>query len=156
MELSNAIVTGCRGSATFRRIIARLELSADVVYVNWARNGVLPRQVEGALLPNVTSGPTGTRYIWIIVRRGLTGEYLSSVIAHELQHAVEVVEDPTLTTAAAIEEKFAREQRGHGSRILETGAAVRIGRTVYDELRRGQKGFAVPCRLHQRHFSAMQ
>jgi hypothetical protein len=135
-ELTAAIVAGCRCSATFQRIVARLDLSADVVYVNWARNGTLPRLVEAAFLPNVTAAPDGTRYLWVIVRRGLSGEYLSSVIAHELQHALEVAEDPTLRTAAAVEERFARDQRGNGSHILETDAAVGIGRTVYDELRR--------------------
>jgi hypothetical protein len=41
-ELTAAIEAGCRCSETFRRIVARLGLSADVVYVNWARNGTLP------------------------------------------------------------------------------------------------------------------
>ena len=41
--LTAAIAAGCRCSETFRRIVARLDVSADVVYVSWARNGTLPR-----------------------------------------------------------------------------------------------------------------
>jgi hypothetical protein len=39
-------------------------------------------------------------------------------------------------TAAAIDERFARDARGFGQHVFETAAALRIGRTVYDELRR--------------------
>ena len=67
-ELTAAIVGGCRCSETFRRIVARLELSADVVYVTWARNGTLPRLVEAAFLPNVTAAPDASSLLHRLAR----------------------------------------------------------------------------------------
>ena len=47
--------------------------------------------------------------------------------------------------AAAVEERFARDARGYGRHRFETAAAVRIGRTVYDELRKPE-----PCVYRRR------
>jgi hypothetical protein len=146
-ELGAAVALGCRGSRTFQRLVAQIDGSSGIVYVNWARLGGIPAGVEAALQGDPSRAADGTRYLHVRVRKGSTGEYLSSIIAHELQHALEVLEDPALVNAAAIEERFARDARGYGGHVFETAAAVRIGRTVHDELRRTR---ALRLRPHPR------
>ncbi len=112
----------------------QIDASNGVVYVTWARQGILPDRVLAALQLKMSVTPTGYRYLWIVLRKGLEPAFLPSVIGHELQHAAEVLADPTITTTGALEERFAQPLRGHAARVLETIAAVRAGQNIRREL----------------------
>jgi hypothetical protein len=130
-ELQEAIAVGCRGSATFRELVRQIAASDGIVYVVWARPGILPAGVLAALQLKISATPNGSRYLWIAVSKWLEGPYLTSVVGHELQHAVEVLGDPRITTTAALEARFAA---GRTARVLETQAAVHAGAMIRREL----------------------
>jgi hypothetical protein len=138
-ELQEAIAVGCRGSATFRDLVRRIDGSDGIVYVTWARPGSLPTKVLAALQLKISATPRSDRYLWIAVSKWLKGPSLPSVIGHELQHAVEVLADPTVRATDALEARFAP---GQTARVLETPAAVRAGAKIRRELQRMRP----PCR----------
>jgi hypothetical protein len=133
VELQEAIAVGCRGSATFRELVRQIGASDGIVYVIWARPGVLPTGVLAALQLKISAAPSGSRYLWIAVSKWLEGPYLASVVGHELQHALEVLGDPRIKTTAALEARFAQ---GRTARVLETPAGVRAGEKIRRELQR--------------------
>jgi hypothetical protein len=123
---------GCRRSATFRRLVRRIEQLRGVVYV--VSKMKLPVATEGALLHRITVTPDGSRCLWIVVKRDRLSPYLVGVLGHELQHALEVLEDQDIRTAEEIEELFRRHRPSHQGQVLETDAALAAGEKVVSEL----------------------
>jgi hypothetical protein len=103
-----------------------------IVYVHHSPS--LPKGLEGALLSNIVSTPDGTRYLTVAVRPNVTGDHLIAVIAHELQHAIEVLASPA-TTSTEVERLPANRGSTYGEHVAETDAAQVIGRTVEHELK---------------------
>src|SRR5438552_2235191 len=81
-------------SATFRRLVAEIEGSDGIVYVE---PGSCRHGVRSCLLLSVTRAG-GFRLLRIVVDPFRSPWDLTASIGHELQHVVEVLSNPSLTT----------------------------------------------------------
>ncbi len=124
---------GLEHSATFAALVAELAHSDVIVYIQPAPD--LPSSLCGRLflLPNGTN----QRYLRIQVRLdGLSPKDAVALMAHELQHAVEVSRAREVRDAKALASLYARiGDRGLGPDWYETAAAQRTERKVLLELR---------------------
>ena len=87
----------------------------------------------------VTAG--NRRYLKVVVNRELARDRLTSVIAHELQHAREVAEAANVRSSAEMGGLFKRLDSGRCVLIrscTETDAAVRLQAAVLGELNAGR------------------
>jgi hypothetical protein len=125
--------TGLARSATFRWLVKTLGQSDVIVYVEPKRT----RQALGGYLAHsiVTAG--GYRYLRVAIEvHGADGR-LVPLLAHELQHAVEVSQDPEARDADGLERLFSRLAIMFGcagSTCSETQAAKDIEATVRTEI----------------------
>ncbi len=125
-----SIATG--RSPTLRALVEQLTVHGGVVYVTPSIS--VPQGREASLLHAMWASG-GLRYLRILVRWGLPEDYLVAVIAHEVQHVLEVLEAPEVHDARSMQELFDRI----GVRSLdayETDAAREIQTKVFGELRR--------------------
>jgi hypothetical protein len=125
-RLTELIASGMRRSRTFARLSDTLAKHRAIVHVSWSTS--LWADLTGALLNHVGRGADGTRYLRVVVRRGKADDAIIATIAHELQHAIEVVE----TGASDIEGAY--PEKSQYTVVHETVAAKRIGETVRREL----------------------
>jgi hypothetical protein len=138
------IQEGMTRSPTFRAVVAALSASDVVAYVQTSlrmKTATNSTDPGGYLVHQVTKAG-GLRYVQIAVNPTLGRDRLISVIAHELQHAVEIAHDPTVDSEEAVRALF-RRLSGFNSgmcapdrRCMETDAAVRVGNSVLRELRK--------------------
>lgn len=129
---------GCGGSATFRSLVRRIEELRGFVYVTSTVK--LPATTEGVLLHRIQLTPDGSRCLWILVKRDRLMVYRVGVLGHELQHAVEVLENPDIRSSDDIERLFRRQRPGNDGQRFETDAALAAGDRVVSELAKRQGG----------------
>lgn len=117
-------------SQTLRALIAAINATNGIVYLNVGRCG----RLRACLLHRVTlAGPSRVLNVLVDLPRGDAD--LTASIGHELQHALEVLSDSTITTDVGIRAFFLI----HGLKIrgvLETRAAIAAGDAVRDEMHR--------------------
>lgn len=134
--MQNALGAAVYRSATLRRIAVSLRERHAIVYVRW--NPVLPRLVNGAVRPRVVVGGE-VRYLWIDLRPDEVSDRLMAVIAHEAQHALEIL-DSGLEDSAAVTGMY-RRLSGHGqTHVYDTAGARDAGRDVARELKAHSRG----------------
>ena len=129
------IEKGIAQSETFRRLVDILDRSDVIVYVEpkMTRPGV-----AGFLSHRVVDAG-GRRYMQIEMEFRGDSVRILSLLAHELQHAVEVSQDPEARDLKAVDRLFARiaSTRGCGANdCVETEAAVHVQDAVEAELKR--------------------
>ena len=127
------IDAGISGSATFRGLIATLNESDVIVYIA----PKLTRNTLGGYLAHNIVSQGQHRYLRIAVDIAGTKHHLVSLLAHELQHAVEVAQAPDARDAQSLERLFSRLAVGFGcggSGCFETRAAKAIQKIVRAEL----------------------
>jgi len=121
---------GYTHSPTFAALVAYLERSDLYVYIEEVPR--LPGALEGRLL--VLQPAHGFRYVRIqIARRGGPNDSIA-VLAHELRHAIEVADDPSVTNAQTLIALYRRIGIDHGNNEYDTIAAQETGRRVLKEL----------------------
>jgi hypothetical protein len=123
--------TGMRRSPTFAELVKAVNATDVIVYIEPVRE--LPRALAGRLLLLPIS--TSQRYLRIQVRRDLPPRDLIALIGHELRHAIEIAQEPTVRDNAAMISLFQRI--GHSSsdwHTFDTSAAQSIGWRVRQEL----------------------
>jgi hypothetical protein len=129
---------GVPRSPTLRDLIAALNRSDVIVYVE--SRGRMRTGFSAYLVHRiVTAG--NHRYLKVVVNRELARNHLTSVIAHELQHAREVAEAADVRSGADMEALFKRLDSGLCVLIrscTETDAAVRLEAAVMRELNGGR------------------
>jgi hypothetical protein len=121
-------------SPTFRKLAGAISLTDGIVYVE---EGVCRHSVRACLTQSVTA-VAGFRFLRILIdTRGLStldGRLdLMATIGHELWHAMEVLGDRTLTTAAAVFFFYARAAPT-ANEAVETAAAVAMGLKIRNEV----------------------
>jgi len=128
------IEAGIRRSDTFRRLVDRLDASDVIVYIE-------PKQtrdaLDGYLSHNIAVGGT-FRYLHIRIGTHGAENRLIAVLAHELQHAVEVVQAPEARDAKGLESMFrhlAIPFGCDGATCYETQASKDVEDAVRDELK---------------------
>jgi hypothetical protein len=138
-EIRRLMADGYGRSATFRALVDRVHQSAAMVVVQF---GLCANGRFRSCVTNV-GGDSRMRHIRIKVNTRTTDDRLIATIAHELQHAVEILED---TAAIDAESALALYRRiGTGtcrdglSEACETNAALAIERAVLNELDRAER-----------------
>jgi hypothetical protein len=120
---------GFTRSPTFARLMARLEQSDVIVYVEEAS---LPSTLDGRIMMLPVSH--GRRYVRIqLALRGAPDEAIA-VLGHELQHAIEVAQDAGVIDPKTFAALYRRIGTRGGPEIYDTLAAQDVGRTVRREL----------------------
>jgi len=118
-------------SQAFRRLVEIINASDGTVYVEEGKCG---QGVRACLVTVTMAG--ANRNLWVKVDTGAADEDLMGSIGHELQHAIEVLSDRTVTSGAAMYffylKKGSRSQTG----TFETRAAVEAGEAVRAEVRK--------------------
>ena len=123
--------TGMRRSPTFAELVKAVNATDVIVYIEPVRE--LPKALAGRLLLLPIS--TNQRYLRIQVRRDLPPRDLIALMGHELRHALEIAQEPTVRDTAAMISLFQRI--GHSSsdwHTFDTNAAQAIGWRVRQEL----------------------
>lgn len=121
---------GFRESWTFAALVARIQRSDVIVYVEEVPR--LPNALNGRMmmLPRVN----GFRYIRIQLVSHGTPEDAIAVLAHELQHAVEVADAVEVIDTSGLERLYQRIGVRQGPQVYDTHAAQDMGRAVRREL----------------------
>jgi len=132
--IAAALVEADRRSPTFNALVRTIEGTDGIVYVE---RGICRRGVHACLTHAVTSGG-GFRFLRILVDSVDDVVELMATIGHELRHAIEVLSEPSVRTAAAAYNFYSREA-ATGRDVFETPAAVRAGVAVADELARSHR-----------------
>ena len=125
---------GMSRSATFRRLVDLLDHSDVIVYAE----PKMTRQALGGYLSHSIVRGGDYRYVHIAVDvRGASGR-LVPLLAHELQHAIEIAEHPDVRDAQSVEQLFDRLAITFGcgsTTCSETQAAKDVETTVGAELK---------------------
>ena len=125
-----AVAMGLDRSATFRRLHDTIDASDGMVYV---MEGQCRRSVRACLLMRVTvAGPYRVLLIRVDPQKA-SGCELVGVIGHELQHAIEVLMDPTIRSDAALYWMFYDIGKA-GPERFETVKALAVGHAVEREV----------------------
>jgi hypothetical protein len=124
------IETGMARSATFRRLVHRIEASDVFVYVQL--QPVLPTGIGGVL--EFVGAGGDVRFLRITLAGQYHRSMLVALLGHELQHAVEVAEAPNVRSAAQLERLYRTIGHPVGRHRYDSVAARFAGQTVRDEL----------------------
>ena len=128
---------GAWESPTFRGLVRAIVAHNGIVYVE---DGVCLHGVHACLLMNVTPA-AGYRILQIVIdRQGVMAHRrrldVIATIGHELCHAMEVLADRSITSAAAIFQFYAG-RAATANPTFETRAAIATGLKVRSELGHG-------------------
>jgi DNA-binding PadR family transcriptional regulator len=128
------IETGIRRSETFRHLVDTLNASDVIVYIEPKQT----REALGGYLSHKVTAGGAFRYLRVkIVTQGAENR-LISVLAHELQHAVEVAQAPEARDAeslANVVRRLAFQFGCDSTTCYETQASRDVEHAVRDELR---------------------
>jgi len=132
----NALLeAGMAQSATFRQVVEALDRSDVIVYVE----PKVTHAALGAFLRHHVVVAGGFRYLHVDMNLTGSRRWLIPLLAHELQHAVEVSQDPAVHDEQGVDQLFIRLHVGFGcgeSSCAETAAAKSAEATVREELKR--------------------
>jgi hypothetical protein len=131
-QVVSVIRDGLSRSATFASLLTTLNESDVVAYVEalWK----MPPGLEGYLNHEVLASG-GRRYVRIMVDIQLGHDRLIKIIAHELQHAVEVAQAADVRSDEDVRKLFERLDSGQcRRRCTETDSALDVQRSVWTEL----------------------
>jgi hypothetical protein len=131
------IIEAAAQSKTFRGLVDWINTTDGVVYVEEGQCG---HGVRACLLMTMTiSGPNRLLQIRIDPRKA-DRDFMAS-IGHELQHAVEVLSNPTIRSSSRMILLFHRTGNDWGDGF-ETAAALKAGLAVREELQKSAAGHA--------------
>lgn len=128
---ADALRLGSERSQTFRELIAQLEESDVIVYVE-TRTLLLRRAAGSTRLAAATAS---RRYVRVVLSRDSLMFDRVAVLAHELQHAVEIARSEVKDDGAmqALFNTIGRPSDSDWT-AYETEAAIEAGRVVRSEL----------------------
>jgi hypothetical protein len=132
-RLSQLLRNGVARSATFKALVDRIEASNVIVYL--ALNPIMKKNLSGTLTWMTKAGDY--RYVRASISPDLTHDQMIATLAHELQHAVEVVDDPNViseNTLVALYRRIGRPNGNLSTTAWETEAAQETGYQVRREL----------------------
>jgi hypothetical protein len=133
-KISALINAGLARSSTFQHLVETLDRSDVIVYVDTK----LTRPALGAYLAHTVVVAGGVRYLHIAIDAHGAERHLVPLLAHELQHALEVAGDPTVRDSESMDRLFERlavEFGCGGTTCAETQAAKDVEAAVGAELK---------------------
>ena len=131
-RIAELLREGMAMSATLRGLVAALEASDVIVHVSFAHSPAL----NGYLTHQLTAAGSH-RYLRVVLKARLSNRESIPVLAHELQHALEVARSPEVRDSEAMRELFRRigTPALNSALVHETEEALRVQRQVRAELR---------------------
>jgi hypothetical protein len=135
-ELKTLFEQGLLQSPTLRALVAEIEATPVLVFAECQLR--LPIGVAGRL--NFVTSVNGVRYVRVAIDCTMTPRWQVSLLAHEIQHALEIGRHPDVVDVDAMESLY--EDIGFSSardgleRHFETAAARAVQRAVNAELGR--------------------
>ena len=133
-RLTNALREGVRQSPTFRDLVARLDQTSGLVHLVSSRCLTRVSEPRACLDHNIrVSG--GFRFLRVNVHPSESGVTLLALIAHELQHALEILADDSIMTFEDVEKLYERIGTKRRSGTVETEAALCVQDVVLREAR---------------------
>lgn len=132
-RLEQLLKEGSRRSATFKSLVDRIEASNVIVYV--ALNPMMKSSLSGMLTWMTRAGDF--RYVRASISKDLTPDQMIATLAHELQHAVEVIDDPNVIdeeSLVALYRRIGQQNSNAAPARWETIAAQQAGYRVRREL----------------------
>jgi hypothetical protein len=128
------VTSGIARSATFRWLVDRVGELNGIVYIkaSFYMNDHTKRVLSGALSHQISMA--GAHRVLHVMVAPESGDRPIVTMAHELQHAIEVLEAPDVATEAAVDRLFERIGMHAGTGIFETQAALDVERAVVREL----------------------
>jgi hypothetical protein len=132
-EVLDAIETGAQASETLRELIAHVEASDIVVYV------VLRPSPSPSVAAHVSfiSAAGGRRYVYIVIDPRYGGCQLTALLGHELQHVVEIADEPSVVDERSLAEFYRRigfATNGWALERFESQRAIDAGQRVMREM----------------------
>jgi hypothetical protein len=126
------IADGMARSATFRDLVARIEASDVIVYLE--TQPALGQGLSACL--TWMGGTPQARYLRASVRPDLSARDALAMIAHELQHVVELIDHPTVQSERGLTDLYQRigHRTGTTGDRWDTTAALKAGDRVRTEL----------------------
>jgi hypothetical protein len=145
--VSALVADGYARSSTFKRIVDTIGRTDGIVYIVAAPCPA--RAMRGCLL-HTMHATRQARYLWILIRMDYSRSRVIATIAHELQHAAEVLQHhPDIRSAVAMRSFYSSGEAGPSgvlqawdSRSFETVAAIDVGDAVEAELQAGSHAVA--------------
>ena len=120
-----------RGSLTFKGLVAAIQMSDGIVYIE---PGTCGHGVRACLkIWMQASGPNRFLRIEIAPSHSQDDRDIMAAIGHELQRAIEVLTDPAVRDGVTMFNMLKRTAPTDGNRF-ETTRAVNVGNAIYDEL----------------------
>ena len=131
-ELRALMAHGLMRSPTLRLLVAALDQTDVVVYVQPA----LIRRGLGGYVPHLVVANDNVRYVFAVVAPDMSRNARIGVIAHELQHVVEIARAPDVGRTQPVADLFARIgfRNRDASNAYETIDALATERAVRAEL----------------------
>jgi hypothetical protein len=132
-RLTQLLRDGAARSTTFKALVDRIEASNVIVYA--AFNPLMKPSLSGTLTWMTRAG--GYRYVRASISTDLTTDQMIATLAHELQHAVEVIQDETVideNSLVAMYRKIGQQSSFAAPSRWETEAAQQTGFQVRREL----------------------
>jgi len=132
-RLEQVLKDGAARSATFRALVDRIEASNVIVYI--ALSPIMKPNLSGMLTWMTRTG--NYRYVRASISTDLTPNQMIATVAHELQHAVEVIDDESVTdekSLVALYRRIGHQNSSAAPARWETTAAQQAGFRVRREL----------------------
>jgi hypothetical protein len=129
-QVEQLLATGMDRSATFRRLVQRIEASDVIVYIE-TRRGL--REGVGASMRYVSSSATD-RFLRIQLNADYSPHTLVALLGHELQHVVEVADHPEVRSAEDLRTFYRRAGVRTGPDAFDSEAARNAGYQVRAEI----------------------
>ncbi len=130
-RIAAVLIEAAVQSKTFRGLIEQINATDGIVYIVEGKCG---HGVRACLIFTITSaGPN--RVLRILIDPDKTDREAMRSIGHELQHALEVLGNPTVRSLGQMYQLYGQICNQCGDRF-ETNAAILTGDTVRDELQK--------------------
>ena len=132
-EMREIVRIGRDLSPSLKALMTRVEATDVVVYLKCKR---LSSRVDGQL--TFLSAVAGLRYVLVEIACDRGELRRLSTLGHELQHALEIAEWPSIVDEASLGRAFAafgfQRERTSTARTFDTAAAVAAGEQVWKEI----------------------
>lgn len=132
-RLVEVLREGAAQSTTFKALVDRIEASNVIVYIS--RNPLMKPTLSGTLTWMTRAGDY--RYVRASISPDLTFDQAIATVAHELRHAVEVIDDESVSdekTLVALYRRIGHQSSAAAPSRWETAAAQETGFQVRREL----------------------
>jgi hypothetical protein len=134
-ELLAAVHDGIHLSPTLQHIVGRLETSDVIVYLMFNRPAAAARPTAHISLLATSAG---RRYLRVTIDRSSTGCERIALLGHELHHALEIAESPSVTDEAGLAALYRRigfRSVNDHTDCFDSVGAILAGQLIARELR---------------------